>query len=84
MHEQTKRLVELLEGSEFHADAELYQSVDYTHGKLIESLDAIEECLSAIEIESKSWHDFWVVQRAMARALWVILVWILRRDIKKK
>lgn len=51
------------------------------HSKLVESLEAMEECCQVVEIESKSWHDFWVVQRAVVRALWVVLTWILRRDI---
>ena len=51
--------------------------------KLIESLEAMEECTKACEIESKSWHDFWVVLRAVVRATWVILTWILRQEDKK-
>ena len=50
------------------------------HSKLVESLEAMEECCQVVEVESKSWHDFWVVQRAVVRALWVVLTWILRRD----
>lgn len=82
MHEQTKRLVEILENQKFDTDAQLYNSVPYTTGKLIDSMDAIEECCSVCEVESKSWHDFWVVQRAVVRALWVILNWIIRKAIK--
>lgn len=80
MHEQTKRLVEMLDKQEFSTDAELYASMPYTRRKLVESLDAMEECCMVTEIESKSWHDFWVVQRAMARALFIILTWILKKD----
>lgn len=80
MHEQTKRLVEMLEQQEFNTDAELYASMPYTRRKLVESLDAMEECAQVVEVESKSWHDFWVVQRAVVRALWVVLTWILRKE----
>lgn len=52
------------------------------HDKLVESLEAMEECSKVVEIESKSWHDFWVVQRAVVRALWVVLTWILRKEKK--
>ena len=52
------------------------------HDKLVESLEAMEECCKVVEVESKSWHDFWVVQRAVVRALWVVLTWILRKEKK--
>jgi len=52
------------------------------HDKLVESLEAMEECSKVVEVESKSWHDFWVVQRAVVRALWVVLTWILRKEKK--
>ena len=47
--------------------------------KLIESLEAMEECTKVVEIESKSWHDFWVVQRFVVRAVWLVLTWIIRQ-----
>lgn len=51
--------------------------------KLIESLEAMEECAQACEIMSKSWKDFWVVQRALVRAMWLVLTWIIRQVDKK-
>lgn len=81
IHTQTKRLVKLLEDEEFSTDVDLYASnLPYTHLKLIDSLNNIEESLSVVEIESRSWHDFWVVQRAICRALYVILIWIIKKD----
>lgn len=50
------------------------------HDKLVEHLAAIEECLQVCEVESKGWHDAWVVRRELCRAMWVVLTWILRRD----
>ena len=51
--------------------------------KLVESLEAMEECTQVCEIESKSWHDFWVVQRALVRAMWLVLTWIIKQIDKK-
>lgn len=46
--------------------------------EIVKSLSDIETCLTIAEIESKSWHDFWVVQRALCRAMWNVLTWIVR------
>ena len=51
--------------------------------KLIDSLGAMEECAQVVEIESKSWHDFWVVERALVRAMWLVLTWIVKKEDKK-
>ena len=51
--------------------------------KLIESLESMEECLQAVEIESKSWHDAWVIRRALVRAMWVVLTYLVKNDSKK-
>lgn len=51
--------------------------------KLIESLESMETCTKIVEIESKSWHDFWVVQRAVVRAMWLVLTWIIKQIDRK-
>ena len=50
------------------------------HDKLVEHLTAMEECCKVCEVESKGWHDAWVVRRELCRAMWAVLTWILRRD----
>lgn len=52
------------------------------HDKLVEHLAAMEECCQVCEVESKGWHDAWVVRRELCRAMWAVLTWILRRDGK--
>lgn len=47
--------------------------------KLIESLEAMEECAKVCEVESKAWHDAWVVRRQLVRAMWLVLTWIIRQ-----
>lgn len=54
-----------------------------TREKLIESLDLMEECSKIVEIESKSWHDFWVVHRQLVRAMWLVLMWIVKQIDRK-
>lgn len=81
IYHQTQRLEELLDDEKFETTAELYASdLPYTRVKLIDSLNNLEECLMVVEVESKGWHDFWVVLRAVCRALYVILMWIIRHD----
>lgn len=46
--------------------------------ELVKSLQDMETCLQIAEVESKSWHDFWVVQRALCRSMWNVLNWIIR------
>lgn len=50
-----------------------------TREKMIESLEAIETCTRICEIESMSWHDAWVVRRALVRAMWLVLTWIVKQ-----
>lgn len=51
--------------------------------KMIESLEAMETCTRICEIESKAWHDAWVVRRALVRAMWLVLTWIIKQIDKK-
>lgn len=51
--------------------------------KLIESLESMETCTKIVEVESKSWHDFWVVHRALVRSMWLVLTWIIKQIDKK-
>ena len=55
-----------------------------TREELIKSLDAMEECTRIVEIESKAWHDAWVVRRQIVRALWLILTWIVKQIDRKE
>lgn len=54
-----------------------------TREELIKSLDAMEECTRIVEIESKAWHDAWVVRRQIVRALWLVLNWIIKQIDRK-
>lgn len=50
-----------------------------TREAMIESLEAMETCTRICEIESKSWHDAWVVRRQIVRALWLVLTWVIKQ-----
>lgn len=50
-----------------------------TREKMIESLEAMETCTRVCEIKSIGWTDAWVVRRALVRAMWLVLTWIVKQ-----
>lgn len=54
-----------------------------TREKLIESLEAMETCTRVCEIKSIGWTDAWVVRRALVRAMWLVLTWIVKQIDRK-